>query len=447
MNRYIPLVIILCFAAFTVSVFAVNQVKTTETFITSGDGEVSSATTTTFSLYIGDDLTGITNPVKSAYIPISGVYTTSGGGPYELSAKLETDNATLQTFTLPNVGTTPTPFEVLYKAPTSPGKINPASAGTYTYTLGITLTNMTVYGLGAKAVVSHEYVPASCADGQPANEKVKTTETFITSGDGEVSSATTTTFSLYIGDDLTGITNPVKSVYIPISGVYTGNGTILVKLDDDNNTAETFTLPNVGSTPTPFEILYKDPTVPGKINPASAGTYTYTLGITPSGVTVYGLGAKAVVTHRYKPPTCGGGFAATGYLESSTFDTGVASGAAYNWILWDGPAKPLNTHVKLQLATSNCANGKTNPPACDDFGDWQYYGDADGNGTCNTTEYYEPDPNIPAEIKCWVTHNNQRYFRYKVTLCSVNDCTTGTGNATPQIGGASYNGVIVNWSP
>src|SRR3989338_2390496 len=296
MNRYIPLVIILCFAAFTVSVFAVNQVKTTETFITSGDGEVSSATTTTFSLYIGDDLTGITNPVKSAYIPISGVYTTSGGGPYELSAKLETDNATLQTFTLPNVG----------------------------------------------------------------------------------------------------------------------------------------------STPTPFEILYKDPTVPGKINPASAGTYTYTLGITPSGVTVYGLGAKAVVTHRYKPPTCGGGFAATGYLESSTFDTGVASGAAYNWILWDGPAKPLNTHVKLQLATSNCANGKTNPPACDDFGDWQYYGDADGNGTCNTTEYYEPDPNIPAEIKCWVTHNNQRYFRYKVTLCSVNDCTTGTGNATPQIGGASY---------
>src|SRR3989338_10278573 len=110
MNRYIPLVIILCFAAFTVSVFAVNQVKTTETFITSGDGEVSSATTTTFSLYIGDDLTGITNPVKSVYIPISGVYTGNG----TILVKLDDDNNTAETFTLPNVGSTPTPFEILY---------------------------------------------------------------------------------------------------------------------------------------------------------------------------------------------------------------------------------------------------------------------------------------------------------------------------------------------
>src|SRR3989344_4983164 len=108
MNRYIPLVVILCFAAFAVTAFAVNQVKTTETFITSGDGEVSSATTTTFSLYIGDNISDVTSPaVKSVYIPISGVYTGGAGGPYELSAKLETDNATLQTFTLPNVGTTP----------------------------------------------------------------------------------------------------------------------------------------------------------------------------------------------------------------------------------------------------------------------------------------------------------------------------------------------------
>ena len=161
---FLPVLLVGIFLAPAADVFAVNQVKTTETFITSGDGEVSAATSTVFSLYIGDNLSGITNPVKSVYIPISGVYTGSG----TLTVQLDSDAATDRVFTLPNVSTTPTPFEILYKDPTSPGKINPASAGTYTYTLGITPSGVTVYGLGVKAVVTHEYVPVSCADGQPS---------------------------------------------------------------------------------------------------------------------------------------------------------------------------------------------------------------------------------------------------------------------------------------
>ncbi len=425
------------FVALVAGVFAANQIKTTETFIMSSAGSVSgTAVATTFSLYIGDNLSGVATPFKSAYIPVSGVYTGDGN----IAVMLENDAATTKSFSLPAVGTTPTPFEILYKDPTSPGKINPTSAGTYTYTLTITPdATMTVYSLAAKAVVTHEYVPGSCADGQPANEKVKTTETFIMSSAGSVSgTAVATTFSLYIGDNLSGVATPFKSAYIPVSGVYTGDGNIAVMLENDAATTKSFSLPAVGTTPTPFEILYKDPTSPGKINPTSAGTYTYTLTITPDAtMTVYSLAAKAVVTHRYKPPSCSVGFAASGTVESSTFDTGVASGAAYNWIAWNGPAKPVNTRVKLQLATSNNASEPS----------WTYRG-----ADCNTGTFYEPLPGVPVEIGCATdaAHKNKRYFRYKVTLCSVDDCTTGLGIATPEINSTQAGtppGIIVNWSP
>ena len=159
-----------------------------------------------------------------------------------------------------------------------------------------------------------------------AANQIKSTEVHITQSDAAVSSATSSAFSLYIGDNLSGVSTPIKSVYVAISGVYTGNGTLGAQLDSDAATAQTFTLPNVGSTPTPFEVLYKDPT--NTINPQSAGTYTYTLNLAPSGITIYGLGVKAVETHRYKPPSCGAGYPATGTLISSTFDTAIADGAA-----------------------------------------------------------------------------------------------------------------------
>ena len=259
------------------------------------------------------------------------------------------------------------------------------------------------------------------AAGVLAANQVKTTETFITSGDGAVSSAASSAFSLYIGDNLTGVSSPVKSAQVAVSGVYTGNGTIAVQVD--SGTTQTFTLANVGSTPTPFEVLYDASTTISTLT--SAGTYTYTLYATPSGVTIYGFSAKLVETHRYKPPACGGEYAIIGYLESSTFDTGVSTGSAYNSIMWAGQ---LGTgeigKVKLQLATD--AEGD---------GPWTYRG-----SDCEIGTSYEVASSTPMEIGCPLVHNNKRYFRYKVTICSA-DCSS-RGATTPQV-----DDVIVNWSP
>ena len=141
---------------------------------------------------------------------------------------------------------------------------------------------------------------------------------------------------------------------------------------------------------------------------------------------IYGLGAKAVTTHRYKPTTCGGGYASTGSLESSTFDTSVITGAAYNSIMWTGALGAGEIgKVKLQLATD--AEGD---------GPWTYYG-----SDCSAGTYYEPAAGAPMEIGCPAVHNNNRYFRYKITICSANNCSD-SGATTPQV-----DDVIVNWSP
>lgn len=252
-----------------------------------------------------------------------------------------------------------------------------------------------------------------------AANQIKTTETFIMSSDASESSATSSSFSLYIGDSLSGVTNPVKSAQVAVSGVYTGNGNVGIQLGSD---LQTFTLANA-SNPTPFEILYDASSTTALIS--SAGTYDYTLYVNPSGVTIYGLGAKLVESHRYRPPACGGGYQAIGSLESSTFNTGIASGAAYNSLLWTGTIPGGVGRVKLQLATSESSGGP-----------WTYYG-----SDCNQGTYYEPASGTPMEIGCPAVHNNKRYFRYKTTICSENDCAT-PGDTTPEV-----EDVIVNWSP
>src|SRR3989344_8842668 len=181
--------------ALAAGVFAANQIKTTETFITSSEGAITNptGTSTTVTLYIGDSLTGVSNPVKSAQVAVSGVYTSTADG--DITIQFGSDS---QIFTMKNVSA-PTPFEILYNATGTTDAIT--SAGTYNYTLTVTPSaQITIYGLSAKLVESHEYIPANCADGNPANEKMKTTETFII-GTPDVlnpSIATSSTFTLYI---------------------------------------------------------------------------------------------------------------------------------------------------------------------------------------------------------------------------------------------------------
>ena len=111
--------------------------------------------------------------------------------------------------------------------------------------------------------------------------------------------------------------------------------------------------------------------------------------------------------------------AATGTLDSTTFDTGVASGSQLNSVLWHG-SQPAGTAVRFQLATSNASSGP-----------WTFVG---SDGTSNS--YYATGPDLSL-IFGYTPHNNFRYFRYRVLLLSNVNQTL-----TPRV-----DDVIVNWSP
>lgn len=136
-----------------------------------------------------------------------------------------------------------------------------------------------------------------------------------------------------------------------------------------------------------------------------------------------GIGYKVKTSASFSPITA--------ELVSSVFDTRVAGGAALNAVMWGGD-KPSGTNVKFQIASGNCPNGKTNPPACDDSGTWQYKGDAG-----SSADYYAPSgPTVQIKIRSQ-DHNNVRYFRYKIFLES-----NAARNATPRV-----DDVMVSWSP
>ena len=107
-------------------------------------------------------------------------------------------------------------------------------------------------------------------------------------------------------------------------------------------------------------------------------------------------------------------------LTSSILDTQVASGAAFNTLMWQG-SLPAGTTVKFRLASSDNASGP-----------WNYYG---SDGTTST--YYQPtgpDTQIPILRSA---HNNDRYVRYKAVLETNSDKTQ-----TPRV-----DDVIIGWSP
>lgn len=91
------------------------------------------------------------------------------------------------------------------------------------------------------------------------------------------------------------------------------------------------------------------------------------------------------------------GYADSGVLESSTFDTGYDE-VVYNWIAWDG-SEPADTDIRFQVASSN-----------DSAGPWNFVGP---DGTSST--YYT---NSAQEFINYTHHENQRYFRYKLFLSS-----------------------------
>lgn len=108
-----------------------------------------------------------------------------------------------------------------------------------------------------------------------------------------------------------------------------------------------------------------------------------------------------------------GGFATSGQLDSSSFDTG-ASTTVYNYLSFMA-LEPAGTDLQLQLATNN------------DNATWSYLGP---DGT--STTYYEI---ASGQVIPYAAHLNQRYVRYRVFL-------TSSPTESPRL-----DEVTINYSP
>ncbi len=124
-------------------------------------------------------------------------------------------------------------------------------------------------------------------------------------------------------------------------------------------------------------------------------------------------------SYNYKVVTDWVATSTTGILDSATYDTGVSGGAQINSLIWYG-SLPADTDVRFQLATASATSGP-----------WDYIG---SDGTAYS--YYTAAAGTPIKLDCTL-HNNQRYFRYRVTLVSDQ-----AQHQTPRV-----DDVVVNWSP
>lgn len=400
---------------------AANQAKTVRFFVDAPENPLNNAMINKdFTIYIGDSFGGAANPVKSVFFNLTGVYT--GGGDV-ISVSLNSNPATRRQFFLPVVAA-PTPFEIIYRDPAD--TINPISAGAYQHTINLGFpAAVTVYGLGVTGDITYRYSAAACSDGQAGNQKIKTVYTFVGSSDNAVNFQIDKSFSVYIGDNISGIGSAIKSAVYNISGVYSGSGNLGLGVNGFPGSVKFFILPPAAA-PTPFEIVYRDPA--DTINPFSPGKYNYIFNVVPSGITLYGFAATLGLTYQYKPAGCS---SATGELVSSIFDTTLSSaGPAYNSILWNGS---LGTgKVRLKIATSNNVNGP-----------WVFMGPDPGCSilSASDSDWYVAGPGVPLEIGCVAAHAGKRYFKYKIQLCMASDCSS-YGAQSPGV-----RGVVVNWSP
>ncbi len=121
----------------------------------------------------------------------------------------------------------------------------------------------------------------------------------------------------------------------------------------------------------------------------------------------------------YKVKTSWTATSTTGILDSTTYDTGVSTGAQFNSIIWQG-ALPAGTQAQFQIASSDSSSGP-----------WTYVG---GDGTSAT--YYTGSSNTPIKLDT-SAHVGKRYLRYRIFLLSNSSQTL-----TPRV-----DDVVIGWSP
>jgi len=273
---------------------------------------------------------------------------------------------------------------------------------------------------------------------QPPSYQTRTLKFFIFQNPAVMvnGNSTTTPFDIFIGEK-----DPqIKDAYIEITGVTNGADDIAADIRATQGSdctqsfvtgrAKSFNLGSFGK-PNHFNILY---TGIGTLTDTSLlyclqriiqspGTYPFEFKVDVSGADVSALHARMVITYQFTPPTAGN-LPVSGYVISSTVDTGIAQGASYNSVMWKGDLSGGAVgQVGLQIATSDYATGP-----------WVFKGP-----NC-LGSYYAVEPSVPVDIIC-PEQNNKKYFRYKVIICSSADCAT-QGNINPQV-----NEIVVNWSP
>ena len=233
-------------------------------------------------------------------------------------------------------------------------------------------------------------------------------------------------FSFYIADDL----DEVKSAYLEIKGVALPINPLTLDISIDDTGApnpigsprlKTYTV-NASGRIMPIKIIY-DTTDYFQTFVTGPGNYSRYFNLKVTGNSVYILNAKLIITYSWvKPPIIAGTYRQFGILTSSTFDTGQASGAAYNSIFWTG-VKPVGTKVKFQIATSDNQAGPFN---------------FIGGSACDANSWWEPSSDTAIEVKCFSQLNNKRYFRYKVRI----ESNPSSYDQTPRV-----DDVVINFSP
>lgn len=267
-------------------------------------------------------------------------------------------------------------------------------------------------------------------------------------------------FSLQVASTTTTCATPV-SAYVNVPTAY-GAGVEWVIASTSPNVANNALTTNVGTPPAAGLTDVGNTWVDGVIKTTDNLTGSVTLATGSFTELEYALVATSVATDgayycfrvtdngsttnftysNYGQATIASGLSATGSLDSAVFDTfdggGAGKGPAYNSIMWKGSTEGTGK-VRFQLATSESPSGP-----------WNWYGD-DGVNPCGSGFWYDTrrsvdnpagGPDKPVELSCSPTyHNNQRYFRYKIQICSAADCSSSGANS-PIV-----DDVVVNWAP
>lgn len=413
--------------------FEVNQIdaasttlsKTVEFFIGQSN-TVHSVNNEQFSFYFNNVNLPETPTIKSAIVEIDGIsYNNSGNQIINIDLKPGIDAAGLGKDYIIGGTAKPKPFIIKYDAwQNGAGPVSNIVFSNTVYDYTLYLKGSSEGGAISFSIASAKLILTYDSSSSGANF-LKTNKFFISQEKDPVLSNTETKrdFSITIPES----SPEARSVFIEVSGVAKGTGAAnTIQLSVVKEGLPVYNTYNIDlsalAANSKFVARYDMTSLFG---PADYPISNYSLYIKNSFDT-YLLNAKLIATYKYSTNT--GGLPIKGELISSTFDTGVAGGAAFNSLIWKGSSN--GGKVRMQIATSDNAAGPWDP-------DLDFKGPSCSGGASDV--YLMDSPGEPVEIMCPEINNNKKFFRYKVILCS-NDCNSA-GDFNPEV-----TEVVVNWS-